>query len=316
MVLVSVDVAENRESQKEKRGKRTKTCVRLVTKCVKDVQSFLGFGNFYRRFIQGFANITAPLTSLTRKDTTWHWDDDQQTAFETLKQRFTSAPILLMPDFSKPFRLETDASDYDYGTILSQQSDNGHWLPVAYMSKQMLPAEHNYVIYDKELLTIIEALKLWHHYLEGSPHPVEIWSDHKNLEYFRSAQSLNRRQARWSLFLSCFRFTISHRAGTLNKADHLTQRSDHQEGVEFDNSNTTVLHQSIFRINTTGWRSPAPKKTLRDAIKESARNDLLANSIYGTKTLGPRCLADGLQEWNLEDGLLLFKGKIYENLCS
>jgi len=122
-------------------------------------------------------------------------DDDQQTAFETLKQRFTSAPILLMPDFSKPFRLETDASDYDYGAILSQQSDDGHWLLVAYMSKQMLPAECNYVIYDKELLTIIEALKLWRHYLEGSPHPVEIWSNHKNLEYFCSAQALNHRQA-------------------------------------------------------------------------------------------------------------------------
>jgi len=127
------------------------------------------------------------------------------------------------------------------------------------MSKQMLPAECNYINYDKELLAIIEALKLWHHYLEGSPHPVDIWSDHKNLEYFRSVQSLNRCQARWSLFLSHFRFTISHHAGTLNKADHLTQRSDHQEGVEFDNSNTTVLHPSIFQINATGQQSPAPK---------------------------------------------------------
>jgi len=107
--------------------------------------------------------------------------------------------------------LETDASDYDYGAILSQQSDDDYWLPVAYMSKQMLPAERNYVIYDKELLAIIEALKIWCHYLEGSPHPVEIWSDHKNLEYFRSAQSLNRRQAAGaysspifgSLFPSC-----------------------------------------------------------------------------------------------------------------
>jgi len=137
----------------------------------KDIQSFLGFGNFYWRFIQGFANITAPLTSLTQKDTTWHWDDDQQTAFETLKQWFTSAPILLCQIFSKPFRLETDALDYNYGAILSQQSEDGHWLPVAYMSKQMLLAERNYVIYDKELLAIIEALKLWHHYLEGNPHP-------------------------------------------------------------------------------------------------------------------------------------------------
>jgi len=85
------------------------------------------------------------------------------------------------------------------------------------MSKQMLPAERNYVIYNKELLAIIKTLKLWHHYLKGSPHPVEIWSNHKNLEYFQSAQSLNHRQARWSLFLSHFWFTISHRAGTSTK---------------------------------------------------------------------------------------------------
>src|SRR5882724_8636286 len=79
-----------------------------------------------------------------------------------------------MPDFSKQFQLEMDASDYNYGTILSQQLDDRHWLPVAYMSKQMLLAEHNYVIYDKELLAIIEALKLWRHYLEGSPHPLRF----------------------------------------------------------------------------------------------------------------------------------------------
>jgi len=82
--------------------------------------------------------------------------------------------------------------------------------------------------------------------------------------------------------------------------------------VEFDNSNTTVLHPSLFRINATGQRSPTPKKTIRDTIKESARHDLLANSVYGSKRLGPRRLAAGLEEWNLEDGLLLFK----ENLRS
>src|SRR5882724_4924789 len=111
-----------------------------------------------------------------------------------------------MPNFSTLFRLETDASDYDYGVILSQQSDDGHWLPVAYMSKQLLLAECNYVIYNKELLAIIETLKLGRHYLEGSSHLVNIWSDHKNLEYFCTAQSLNHQQAQWSLFLSCFQF--------------------------------------------------------------------------------------------------------------
>jgi len=198
--------------------------------------------------------------SLTRKDTTWHWDADQQKAFETLKQRFTSAPILLMPDFSKPFRLETDTSDYDYGAILSQQSDDAIGF-VAYMSKQMLLAEHNYVIYDKELLAIIECPKIMAPLSGRKSTSSRDLVRSQESRYFHSAQSLNRRQARWSLFLSRFRFTNLPLCRYPHKADHLTRRSDHQEGGGFDNSDTTVLHPSIFRINTTGRRSPAPKKT-------------------------------------------------------
>jgi RNase H-like domain found in reverse transcriptase/Reverse transcriptase (RNA-dependent DNA polymerase) len=190
-----------------------------MPKTIKDVQSFLGFSNFYHHFILDFSKLSKPLTELTRKDTPFSWTSEQQTAFNTLKHRFTTTPILLMPDFDAPFKLEADASDFDYGTILSQKGPDTHWHPVAYLSKQMLPAECNYVIYDKELLAIIHALETWCHYLEGSTHPIEIWSDHKNLEYFKTSQCLNRRQARWSLFLSRFNFTITHRPGTLNKAD-------------------------------------------------------------------------------------------------
>jgi RNase H-like domain found in reverse transcriptase/Reverse transcriptase (RNA-dependent DNA polymerase) len=164
-------------------------------KTVKDVQSFLGFGNFYRRFILDFTKLSKPLTELTQKDTPFTWTPERQTAFDTLKHRFTTTPILLMPDFDASFKLETDALDFDYIAILSQKGPNTHWHPIAYLSKQMLPAERNYVIYDKELLAIICALETWRHYLEGSTHPIKIWSDHKNLKYFKTSQSLNCRQA-------------------------------------------------------------------------------------------------------------------------
>ena len=102
-------------------------------KKVKDIQSFLGFANFYRRFIEGYSRVAQPLFALTRKDITWEWDDSCQRAFDDLKAKFISAPVLRLPDTSAPFRIETDASDYATGAILSQQH-NEEWHPVAYLS--------------------------------------------------------------------------------------------------------------------------------------------------------------------------------------
>lgn len=102
---------------------------------VKDVQSFLGFGNFYRRFIEGFSKLARPLFDLTKKDQPWVWSPECQTAFEALKDAFTSSPVLIMPDAEKPYCVEVDASDYATGGILSQVSEDGQWHPVAFLSK-------------------------------------------------------------------------------------------------------------------------------------------------------------------------------------
>ena len=139
---------------------------------------------------------------LTKKDHPWDWTQSCQDAFDALKAAFTSSPVLLMPNPSKPYRVEVDASDFATGGILSQQGEDGLWHPTAYISKSLSEAEQNYNIYDKELLAIIRALETWRHYLKGSPHTVEIHTDHKNLEYFKSAQKLSQRQARWALFLT------------------------------------------------------------------------------------------------------------------
>ena len=127
------------------------------------------------------------MNDLTKKDTPWTWGLLQQQSFDSMKARFSDAPILLQPDLTTPFHLECDASKFACGAVLSQQGEDRIWHPVAFMSKSFIEAERNYDIYDRELLAIIRALEEWWHYLEGSPHPVEILSDHKNLEVFREA---------------------------------------------------------------------------------------------------------------------------------
>ena len=124
------------------------------------------------------------------------WSGKEQMAFEDLKTMVTTAPVLVSPQDSKPFQVEADNSDFTTGAVLSQQlMMDGKWHPVALYSKSLSSMERNYEIHDKEMLAIICALEEWRHFLEGATHLVEIWTDHKNLEYFMMAKKLNHRQA-------------------------------------------------------------------------------------------------------------------------
>jgi RNase H-like domain found in reverse transcriptase/Reverse transcriptase (RNA-dependent DNA polymerase)/Integrase zinc binding domain/Integrase core domain/Chromo (CHRromatin Organisation MOdifier) domain len=210
---------------------------------VKDLQTFLGFANFYRRFIAGYSRVCQPLTELTRKDTPWDWPSNprRQAAFRHLCTLFTSAPILRHFDFDRPVVVETDSSDYVSAGVLSQPDDTGVIHPVAFFSKKLTPAECNYEIYDKELLAIVRSFEEWRPYLESAPHRIQVLTDHRNLEYFMSTKLLNRRQARWSEFLSRFEFQITYRPGKAGaKPDALTRRSGDlpQEGDD------RLAHQS------------------------------------------------------------------------
>ena len=175
---------------------------------VKDVQSFLGFANFYRRFIYGYSRITVPLTRLTRKGIPWHFTDECRLAFETLKKAFTTAPVLThwIPDTQ--IVVETDASDYALAAVLSIIHSNGELHPIAFHSRTFTAPELNYDVHDKELLAIFEAFKRWRHYLEGSTLPIDVVTDHRNLQYFSTTKILTRRQARWSEYLSAFNLVI------------------------------------------------------------------------------------------------------------
>lgn len=123
-----------------------------------DVRSFLGFGNFYRRFIRNFSEKARPLNDLTKKDVKWRWTEEEQKAFDNLKQAFTTAPVITQPDPEKPFRVECDASGFAIGVVLSQQHE-GHWHPCAYLSASMSEAERNYDVHDRELLAIMKTFE-------------------------------------------------------------------------------------------------------------------------------------------------------------
>ena len=199
-------------------------------KVVVDVQSFMGFANFYRRFIEGFSKVAKPLTDLTKKETLWEWTESCQRAFDHLKERFVSAPILAHFNPDRLIKLETDASDFALGAILSQLSEeDGKWHPVAYHSRKFHPAEINYDVHDKEMTAIVAAFKEWDHLLRSAADQIVIYTDHKNLEYFNSTKILNRRQHRWAEFLQPFNFRVIYREGRLNeKADALSRRRDYR----------------------------------------------------------------------------------------
>jgi len=178
------------------------------SKKVKNIQSFLGFANFYRRFIFNYSDIVIPLTHLTRKNTLWNFDDNCRIAFNNLKQAFTSTPILTHWVLDAQLVVETDASDYALAAILSIMTEDNEIHPVAFYSRTFSTPELNYDVHDKELLAIFEAFKIWRHYLEGSASPINVVTDHKNLEYFSTTKVLTRQQARWSKYLSQFNLVI------------------------------------------------------------------------------------------------------------
>ncbi len=210
------------------------TKVRAVTEwpqptTIKELQRFLGFANFYRRFICHYSMISDPLTSLLKGNPSkLTWTEESNTAFNTLKEKFTTAPILKHPEPNLPFVVEVEVSNCGIGAVLSQRHGQpGKLFPCEFFSRKLTAAERNYDVGNKELLPMKAAIEEWRHWLEGAIHPFQVITDHENLEYIKSAKRLNPRQARWSLFFTRFQFTVTYRPGSKNsKADVVSRRYD------------------------------------------------------------------------------------------
>ncbi|KAG2190783.1 hypothetical protein INT47_012934, partial [Mucor saturninus] len=193
---------------------------------VQEVRQFIGLAQHYRRFIPGFAGIAAPLTDLTRgvgpKRRSIVWTDECQASFELLKEKLTSAPVLLAPDMDKPFRVETDASDFGVGAVLLQQDETGTWKPLAFESKKLSKAERSYPAQERELLGILHALRSWRCLIEGKP--FTVFTDHLPLKYFRSQVKPTPRLVRWISELELYDPTIEYKPGKDNNVPDVLSR--------------------------------------------------------------------------------------------
>jgi len=221
-------------------------------------------------------------------------------------------PVLVAPDLDKEFRVEADASNYATGGVLSMKCSDDLWRPIAFISKSLSDTERNYEIHDKEMLAIVRCLEAWRHFLEGTIVKFEIWTDHKNLEYFMKVQKLNRRQARWALYLSRFDFVLKHVPRTkMEKADSLSRRPDWEVGVERDNEDETLIKKEWLENRRTKKVEVIVEEVdLLEKIRQSrVRDDKVVKAVEEMKRAGVKVLRD--EEWRDIDSIIYKEGKAY-----
>ncbi|XP_062526266.1 uncharacterized protein LOC134199436 [Bombyx mori] len=217
-------------------------------KSPKDIKSFLGLVSYYRRFIPDFSKLAKPLTSLLKKDTAFNWQNEQQLSFETLKSKLISAPILAYPDFSQPFLLTCDASNYAISAILSQ-GQIGKDRPIAFASRTLNKAECNYTVTEKECLAVIFGTKIFRPYIYG--HHFTVITDHKPLEWLFRCKDPGSRLVRWRLILEEFEYDIKYKKGKLNtNADALSRFPVNPiQPVNLPESNQIIEDRQSMRLD-------------------------------------------------------------------
>jgi len=214
-----------------------------VPQTVRQVQSFIGLGSYYRKFIPGFSKIASPLIRCTEKGKKFEWTNECQLAFNEIRDLVCSDRVLVLPDFDKDFRLEADASNYGVGAVISQLHVKS-WRPVAYFSKHLSKRERSYSTSEKELLAIILAMEHFKQFLYGKE--FEVFTDHEPLKYYLTADELSPRLERWMSRLKLFEFRITYRSGKSNaNADALSRLT-----VEDENTHAQIHEEeSLIIIN-------------------------------------------------------------------
>ncbi len=205
----------------------------------------LGILNYQRTFVPGYADLAQPLNSLLKKDLPFEWTSDCRHTLDQLINKVAANAHLAQPDPSKPYALEVDASAYAIRAILTQPNNWGKPLAIGYFSKALSPTQRNYDVHDCELMAVVESLEHWHHLLLLTQHEIQVYSDHANLQYYKLAQHINHRVARYHETLADYWFRLHHKPGALNKADPLSRHPDFAMGNN-DNDDVTVLPPHQF----------------------------------------------------------------------
>jgi len=238
---------------------------------VSEVRCFHGLASSYRRFVQNFSTIVAPLNVIVKKDVVFKWGQDQIEAFECLKEKLTKAPILALPNFIKTFEIECDAFNIGIGVVLLQECH-----PIAYFSEKLKGSHLNYSTYDNKLYALVRALQNWQQYIFSKE--FVIHSDHESLKYLKGQSKLNKRHAKWVEFLEQFTYVIKHKQGKINVVvDALSRRY-------------TLLH--VLNVQFLGF----------DHVKKIYKHGLDFSLIY------QECSKEGHKDFFIQDGFL-FKGK-------
>jgi hypothetical protein len=237
---------------------------------IKEIEGFRGLAGYYRQYIEKYSDRMRPLNERI-KTRTFSWEKEEEEAFKEIKEKFKENQILILFDYEKQIWIFTDASNYAIGAVICQMDDKGKLRPVTFYSRKLLPAEMNYSTSDKELLAIVQTLKKFRHYLQGTKFPVIVKSDHQNLKTFTTTKILNGRQARWAEELSAYDFRIEHVKGKENTvADALSRRPDYQTNEE-EKEQESILKETegTLRINTARMVSmEANQNALLEEIKE------------------------------------------------
>ena len=254
-----------------------------VPRNVREIRAFLGLCGFYRKFVSDFAKISQPLTHLTKKNVKYHWDMEQQNAFDTLKQALISPPVLRYPDLTKQFILNTDASGTSIAAILTQ-THNEVEHPISYSSRTLNEAERRYSTIERECLAIVYAVKTYRNYLTGTH--FTIMTDHRPLKYLLTIKDASSRLAKWAMYLMEYSFTIQYRKGKLNSnVDSLT-RLRTGEDVLVENIIAMVQEgqgrEEVMPMPSVIW-SKEELKTLQqedDDIKNILSKNLTEEDLY------------------------------------
>ncbi|KAK1595958.1 hypothetical protein QYE76_059205 [Lolium multiflorum] len=267
-----------------------------------EVRAFLGLAGYYRRFVEGFSSIARPMTQLLKKDKKFEWTDKCEASFQQLKTRLTTAPILIMPDITKPFDVYCDASKIGLGCVLMQEGK-----VISYLSRQLKQHEQNYPTHDLELAAVVLALKVWRHYLMGNR--CEIYSDHKSLKYIFTQKELNMRQRRWLELIKDYDMEIHYHPGKANVVADALSRQPCQLNSMIA-AEQPSLHEEFeqFRLElvSEGYLASIElQPTLIGQIKEAQKGNA---SIAGIKSQMAAGKAPGFTED--EEGVLWYDGRL------